>query len=141
MFFYASIILLHLISSFWHTRSLLVPYTYVSIESIDCILLSLLVGNAISLASSVNTLCFSFLIFVVILTLIYYFYEFFMLISNIIHIKIFFLNGVFDFQVELLLNNAFNLQTDVFVLRRTFLCLWLFLNVKCFLFYCSKFFH
>ena len=39
-FLYCLIILLHLISSFLLTRSLLVPYAYVSIESNDCILLS-----------------------------------------------------------------------------------------------------
>ena len=37
---YRFIILLHLISSFSLTRSLLVPHVYVSIESIDCILWS-----------------------------------------------------------------------------------------------------
>ena len=36
--------------------SLLLPYAYVSIESIDCILLSLLALNAILSTSSVNTL-------------------------------------------------------------------------------------
>ena len=39
-FLYYFIILLHLISSFLLTRSLLVPSAYISIESIDCILLS-----------------------------------------------------------------------------------------------------
>ena len=38
-FLYCFIILLHLISSFLLTRPLLVPYAYVSIESIDCFLL------------------------------------------------------------------------------------------------------
>ena len=33
-FLYCLIILLHLISSFLHTRSLLVPYGYVSFESV-----------------------------------------------------------------------------------------------------------
>ena len=50
------------ISSFSHTRPFLVPYVYVSIESIDCILLSLLALNAILLISSVNALYFSLLI-------------------------------------------------------------------------------
>ena len=53
-----SYIQLHLVSSFLHTRSLLVPYTYVSIESIYCILLSQLAINAIFIASSFKTLCF-----------------------------------------------------------------------------------
>ena len=58
-FLYCFIILLFLISSFLHTRSLLILYVYVSIESIDCILLSSLALNAILLTFSVNTLCFS----------------------------------------------------------------------------------
>ena len=60
-FLYYFIILLHLISSFLLTRSFFVPCAYAFIESIDCILLSLLVLNAILLTSSVNTLCFSLL--------------------------------------------------------------------------------
>ena len=55
------LILLHLITSFLHTRSLLVPFSYISIQSIDWILLSLLALIAILLTSSVNTLCFSLL--------------------------------------------------------------------------------
>ena len=37
---------------------MLVPYAYVSIEHIDCILLSWFTLNATLLTSSVNTLCF-----------------------------------------------------------------------------------
>ena len=55
---YCFIILLHFIFSVLLTRCLFVPYAFVSIESIECILLSLLALNAISLTSSVNTLCF-----------------------------------------------------------------------------------
>ena len=55
------LILLHVITSFLHTRSLLVPFSYISIQSIDWILLSLLALIAILLTSSVNTLCFSLL--------------------------------------------------------------------------------
>ena len=58
-FLYCFIIMLFLISSFLHTRSLLILYVYVSIESTDCILLSSLALNAILLTFSVNTLCFS----------------------------------------------------------------------------------
>ena len=46
----------HLIVSFLHIRSFLVPYAYVSIESIDYILLSSLALNSILLTSSVNIL-------------------------------------------------------------------------------------
>ena len=60
-FLYSFIILLRLISPFLLTRSLLVPYVYVSIESIDCILLSSFELKAILLISSVKTLCLSLL--------------------------------------------------------------------------------
>ena len=55
------IILLHLITFFSLTRSLLVPYAYVSVESTDCILLSLFELKAILFISSVKPLCFSLL--------------------------------------------------------------------------------
>ena len=60
-FLYHFIILLHLISSFSFTRSFLVPYAYVSVESVDCILLSSFELKAILLISSVKTLCLSLL--------------------------------------------------------------------------------
>ena len=60
-FLYRFIILLHLISSFSLTRSLLVPYAYVSIKSIDCIFLSSFETKAILLISSIKTLCLSIL--------------------------------------------------------------------------------
>ena len=53
--------LLHLISSFSLTKSLLVSYAYVSIKSIDCIILSSSELKAILLISSVKTLCLSLL--------------------------------------------------------------------------------
>ena len=59
-FLYSFIILLHFFTSFSLTRSLLVSYPYVSIESIDCILLSSFEINAILLISSVK-ICFSLL--------------------------------------------------------------------------------
>ena len=71
-FLYCLIILLHLVTSFSCTRSLLVPYAYVSIESVDLILLSSFKLNAILLISSVKT-CLSFWIFTVCLILIYCF--------------------------------------------------------------------
>ena len=57
-FFYLFIIFIHLISSFLHIRYLLIPYTYVSIESIDHILLSSLALDTILLTFSVNTYSF-----------------------------------------------------------------------------------
>ena len=60
-YLYHFIVLLHLISSFSLTGSLRVPYAYVSIKSIDCILSSSFELNAILLFSSVKTLCLSLL--------------------------------------------------------------------------------
>ena len=60
-FLYPFIILLHLIPFFSFTRSMLVPYAYVSIESIDYILLSPFELKPILLISSVKTLCLSLL--------------------------------------------------------------------------------
>ena len=57
-FLYCFIIFLYLTPSFLRILSLLVPYVYVFIESIDCILLSLSALNPILLTFSVNTLCF-----------------------------------------------------------------------------------
>ena len=58
---YRFIILLHLNSYFSLTRSLLVANAYVSIKSIDCILLTSFELKAILSISSVKTLCFSLL--------------------------------------------------------------------------------
>ena len=60
-FLYRFIILLHLISCLSPTKSLLIPYAYVSIESIDFILLSSFELKAILLISSVKTFCVSLL--------------------------------------------------------------------------------
>ena len=61
IFLYYFIIFLHLISSFLHTRSVLVPVAYVSIKSIDYILSSSFELKDILLISSVKTLCLSLL--------------------------------------------------------------------------------
>ena len=60
MFCYVNV-LLNLLSSFSHIRSLLVPYANVSIKSIDCIILSSFEHTTILLTSPVKTLCFSLL--------------------------------------------------------------------------------
>ena len=56
-FLYRFIILLHLISCFSLTRSLIVPYAHISIEPIDCILSLSFELRAILLIYSVKTLC------------------------------------------------------------------------------------
>ena len=73
-FLYRFIILVRLISSFLLTRSLVIPYTYVSIESIDCILLSPFELKAILLISSVKTLCLSLLNFCCVCNIILLFF-------------------------------------------------------------------
>ena len=54
-------VLMHLILSFLFIRSLLVPYAYTFIESIDCILLLSFELKAILLISLLKTLCLSLL--------------------------------------------------------------------------------
>lgn len=66
-FLYSFNILLHLVPSFKHSRSLFIPYAYVSVESTDCILLSLLALNSVLLTSSVNNFVPRFKIIAVIL--------------------------------------------------------------------------
>ena len=72
-FLYSFITLLRLIFYFLQFRSLLIPYTYVSIESFDCILLSPFKLKAILLIFSVKTLCLFLKIFFVFLILFNYF--------------------------------------------------------------------
>ena len=62
-FLYCFLILLHLISSFSLTRSLLASYAYVSIKSIDSILLSSFELKAILLIPSLKTLFLSLFFF------------------------------------------------------------------------------
>ena len=59
--FLCCFVLLFCFVALFLARSLLVPYAYVSIESIDCILLSSFELKAILLISFVKTLCFSLL--------------------------------------------------------------------------------
>ena len=100
-----------LISSFLCIISSFVPYAYVSIESIDFILLSLLALTAILSTSSANTSCFLLLNVCCDFDINLFFYKLFMIFSKIIHIKtIFFPSGLFCFPDELLLNNVDNLQ-------------------------------
>ena len=129
------IILLHLIYSFLHTGSLLVPYAYVSTESIPCRLLSSLTLHAILLTSSVNTLCFSVLNLCCVFSISsLLFYEFFIIFLMSFDIKIIFvINSLFCFQFDLLLNSVYNLQVYVFFLQHTFLSLWLFYLHRCYL--------
>ena len=100
-FLYHFIILLYLITSFSLTSSLLSPYAYVSIESIDCILLSIFELKAIMLISSVKTLC---------LSLFNLFCVFNIDLLFLMNCLQFFLDNLFYSHVGLLLNSFYNLQ-------------------------------
>ena len=99
-FLYRFIILLHLFSSLSLTKSLLVPYAYVSIESIDCTFLSSFELRAILLISSVKTLCFlllivPFTVFLILILILFnifntVFYKFLMIFFNTIYIDFIF---------------------------------------------------
>ena len=85
------IIFLHLISSFSLTRSLLIPYAYVSIRPIDCILLSSFELKAILLVSSVKILCLSLLNLCCVFNInLLFFYEFFMIFFKTIYVDFIF---------------------------------------------------
>ena len=94
-------------------------YAYVSIEWIDCILLSSWKFNAIFLTFLVNTLFFSLLNLCCdsIINLLLFFLEVFVIFLKIIHIKInFFLNIFLIFKFK-------------FLLWHTFFCLWIFFSL------------
>ena len=98
---------------FLHIRSSLVLYACIciSIESIDCIFLSSSKLNTILLTSSVNTLCFTLLNLCcdlnIIQFLLWILHDF---LDDYLHQVYLFLDGLFYFQVEFLLNNVYNLQ-------------------------------
>ena len=110
-FLYRFIILLHHISLLSLTKFLLVPYAYVSIESIDCILLSSFELKAILLIYSVKTLCLSLLNLCCVSNISFYFLRIlFNLFSNYLLEVYFLLNGLFYFQFALLLNSLDNFE-------------------------------
>ena len=103
------IIFLLLVSSLPVTRSLIVTYVYISIESIDCILLLSFELKAVLLISSVNTLCLLLLNLCCIFNIDFSFYKFFIILFNTIHAN-FFLVNLFYYKVELLINSFYNFQ-------------------------------
>ena len=105
-FLYFFTILLHLISSFSLTRTFLVPFAYVSIESIDYIVLSSFKLKAILLISSVKKLCLSLLnLFYVFNIVCMYSLGFF---QDYLCQFYFFLNSLFYSELQLLLNSFHN---------------------------------
>ena len=85
-FSYRFIISLQLIFSISLTRSFLVPYAYISIESIDCILLLSFELKTILLISSIKTLCLSLsnlcCVFNINLLLLWVFYDIFTIYAS-----------------------------------------------------------
>ena len=105
--------LLHLSFSFLHITFLLAPYGYVSIESINYILLSSFEVKSILLVASVK----------------HYAFHFCKLFWSSLRIStlVFFFVKQFVFPLfELLLNSFYNLQIKFFFSWYTFLCLFLF---------------
>ena len=94
---YCFIILSRLIFSFLHISSLHVPCAYVSIKSIDCILLSSFELKAILLITSVKTLCHSLLNLCCAFNF-FSFYKFFLISFKTAYINsyLFFLNNLFS---------------------------------------------
>ena len=83
---------MRLIFSFLHIRSLLVPYAYISIESIDRNFLSSFELKEILLISSVKTLCPSILkISCVFNIILLFFYEVFLILFKTNYVNFFFL--------------------------------------------------
>ena len=106
---YHIITLLHSVSCFSPHRSLLVPYSYFSIESIDWILLSSFELKAILIISSVKTLCCS--IYALFLILIYCFlWILYDLYKDNLCQFYFFLDGSFYSRVELCLKSFYNFE-------------------------------
>ena len=106
-FLYRFIMVLHLISSFSLTRSLLVPYAFVSIGSIYCIILSSFELEAILLISSLKLLCLSLLNLGCVCNINCFLWKLyhFLILSMLF---CFFLDGLCYSQVELLLNSFYN---------------------------------
>ena len=107
-FLYLFIILLHLISSFSLARSLIVPYAYVSIESIDCILLLSFQLKEFLLISSVKSFCLPHLKLCCISNIDLFFINS-LWFSSILSMSIlFFQHNLFYSPVKLLLNSFYN---------------------------------
>ena len=130
---YCFIILMRLVFSFLHRRSVLITCAYVSIESIDYILLSSFELKAILLISSVKTLCLSLLNLCCVFNISLFFTNTFLSSLRLLHQFSLFLNSLFFSLFELLLNSFYNFEIKVFFLWHTLLCLLLFYDHCCLL--------
>ena len=110
-FLYCFIVLSYISSSLSLSKSLLVRYAYVSLESIDCILLLLFELKGILLISSVKTLCFSLLNLCCIFNINLLLFIISLWFSLIYQCQsYFFLDNLFYSQVKLLINSFHNFQ-------------------------------
>ena len=127
---YCFIILLYLISSFLHTKSLFIPYAYVSVESINCILLSSFELKAILLISSVKTLSLSLLNLCCVFNFSLLFINSFWSSRSSTSI-LFFLNDLFYFKFEMLLNSFIILKFKFSFYDKLFcaFCLFIFIII------------
>ena len=128
---YCFIILIHFTSSFLPTRSFFIPYAYVSIKSIDCILWSPFEHKAILSISSVKTLCCSLLNLCCVFNISFLAFMYFLIFFKKSTTNYFFLNDLFYFLMELLLNSFYNLLISVFFLWHTFLSFFFFYLHHC----------
>ena len=103
----------HLLISFFYIIYSFVPYAYASIESIDCIILSLLVYNPILLIHYVffsKYLCFSLLNLYFGFNINSFFFMIFWWFSGRLSTLVYFLlAGLLYFQVKMPLNSVYNL--------------------------------
>ena len=120
---YRFVILLYLISSFSLTRSLLVPYAHVSIESI---LLSFFELKAILLLFAIKTLFLSLINFCHVFNInLLFFYEFFIIFFQTM--SFYFLLIIMYFIIKLsYLYTVFTIFKFKFPFDDTFLCILLF---------------
>ena len=103
--------LLHLISSFLLTRFLLIPFAYVSIELIDCILLLSFEFKEILSVSSVKALYLSLLNLCLVFNInILHFLNSLWSILRLYKSFPSFVDGLFYHQVKLLLDSCYNFQ-------------------------------
>ena len=124
MFLRWFIMFLYLISFFLDSRSLFVPYAYVSIESIDYILFSSFKLKAILVISSLKTLCFSLLNLCFVFRISIFFYEFLVIFFKTMYANFIFLykwlflswSWIASKHSSLFWNLSFRFMTHFFVL-------------------------
>ena len=119
---------MQLVFSFLCIGSLLIPCAYVSIESIDCILLLSFELKVILLISSVKALYLLLLNLCCVYFLQIFFVLFYLLYVNL-HQLLSFLNSLFYFQFEILLSIFRNFKIKGFFYNRSFCAFRIFICI------------